>query len=314
MRDLVPVSVIIPTACRPSRVPALRRAIASVLAQQGVDVEIIVVVNGPGYDATMLEELRANPALGVEYLPEPDLPAAHRHGRSLATAPFFSFLDDDDEYLPGSLRLRADVLLAEPDVDVVATQGVTGINGDQPYIRSADGVESDPFGALLRANWLGSCGALFRAERVTLDFFDGRTRYFEWTMVAFRLALAGRRIRYLETPTYRMHETEGSLSKSDAYYRAEPEFLASLEAYDLPQEHRRTLRRKYYGVLHSLAERFVRSGDMAAAWRYHLRSVAGRHGVKHVVYTRRMIGPSLRAGVRWLAARAGIGQQRRTVA
>lgn len=308
MQEAVRVSVVIPTTCRTSRVGTLRRAIASAQAQDGIELDLIVVVNGPDFDREMVDELCADPRMRVEYLPVPDLPAALRHGRTLALAPFFSFLDDDDEYLPGALRLRADVLLRSPEIDLVATNGFRGA-GEQLYLHSTDGVESDPLGTLLRTNWLCSCGALFRGSTVPLDFFDGQTRYFEWTMLALRLALAGRRVRFLDTPTYRIHQAEGSLSRSEAYHRAEPDFLASLEAFDLPPRHRHTLRRKYHGALHALAERAVRNDDIASAWRFHVRSLRGWPGMRHAVYTRRLIVPSLRAAGRWLAARAGVRQE-----
>jgi glycosyltransferase involved in cell wall biosynthesis len=292
------VSVIIPTACRPARVSALRRALRSVLRQDGVDAEIIIVVNGPGYDRDMLAELRAEPRYRVAYLPAPSLPAAHRHGRGMVSRPFFGFLDDDDELLPCALRTRLDVLLAEPEVDVVTTNGWTGAADDTPYIRRGLGVDEDPLEALLRGNWLGSCGALFRTATVPADVFDGSTRYFEWTMVAFRLAVAGHRIRFLDVPTFRMHESPDSISLSDAYFRAQPDFLASLMPL-LPAAYRPLLWRKYLAALHSAAERMVTAGLVEAAWKYHLRSMAGVSGLKHVIYTPRLIRPSLRA----LAAR-----------
>jgi glycosyltransferase involved in cell wall biosynthesis len=164
------VSVIIPTACRTERAAAIRRAIESVLTQENVDLELIVIVNGPTYDRHLRHELEANPALRVAYLPEPNLPAAIRHGRSMVTRPFFAFLDDDDEYLPGALETRAAEMLAHPRVDVVATNGFWGPD-KSPYIKHTDGVEVDPLKALLKGNWLGSCGGLFRSATVCQEYF-----------------------------------------------------------------------------------------------------------------------------------------------
>jgi glycosyltransferase involved in cell wall biosynthesis len=287
------VSVIIPTACRTERAAAIRRAIESVLTQENVDLELIVIVNGPTYDRHLRHELEANPALRVAYLPEPNLPAAIRHGRSMVTRPFFAFLDDDDEYLPGALETRAAEMLAHPRVDVVATNGFWGPD-KSPYIKHTDGVEVDPLKALLKGNWLGSCGGLFRSATVCQEYFDGRTRHYEWTMLAFRLALTGHWVRFLDVPTYIMNDSPESLSRSDAYAKAEPAFLNSLLGFDLEARYRRQIRKKYLQSLHSLAVRALTAGRIGEAWGYHARSLMGWKGFRYVVFTRHLVGPTLR--------------------
>jgi glycosyltransferase involved in cell wall biosynthesis len=297
------VSVIIPTACRRERTAAVQQAVASVLMQAGVDLEVIVVVNGPDYDRDLFTWLNANPRLRVEYRPEPSLPAAHRVGRGLVTRPFFSFLDDDDEYLPDALRIRLAPMLEDPSVDVVATNGVWGGGSDEPYIQNSAGVEEDPLGALLRGNWLGSGGALFRSATVGLETFDGRTRFFEWTMIAWRVASAGLRIRFLDVPTYRMNATPDSLSRSEAYYLAEPEFLRSLLECDIAEKHRQRIHDKILAANHFIADWYVRSGEAPRAWRYHLRSVRGLAGLRHLVFTPRLLAATAGAAVRSLSSR-----------
>jgi glycosyltransferase involved in cell wall biosynthesis len=301
MSDAAGVSVIIPTACRRERTAALQQAVASVLMQEGVDVEIIVVVNGPDYNHDLFAWLTENPRLRVEYRPEPSLPAAHRVGRSLVTKPFFSFLDDDDEYLPGALLIRLDAMLEDPTVDVIATNGVWGGGSEEPYIRHTDGVEEDPLGALLRGNWLGSGGALFRSATVGLDNFDGRTRFFEWTMIAWRVATAGLKVRFIDVPTYRMNATPNSLSRSEAYYLAEPGFLQSLLEAEISGEHRRRIRDKILAANHFIADWYVRSGNAPRAWRYHLRSVRGAAGLRHLVFTPKLLRATAASALKRLA-------------
>jgi glycosyltransferase involved in cell wall biosynthesis len=296
----VGISVVIPTACRMERAASIRRAIESVLSQENVDVELIVVVNGPTHDRGLRAELEANPALRVAYLPEPNLPAAHRHGRTMVTRPFFAFLDDDDEYLPRALETRAAEMLADPRLDVVATNGIWAPD-NSPYIKRTEGVEADPLMALLRGNWLGSCGALFRSATVSPDYFDGRTRHYEWTMLGFRLALAGRRIRFLDVPTYILNETPESLSRSDAYCRAEPPFLTSMLEFDLAPRYRKRIREKILESLHTLAGRALAAGRIGEAWGYHVRSLMRPQGFKYVVFTRHLVWPTMR----WVAGRSG---------
>lgn len=95
------ISTIIPTY---QRAGLLRRAILSVLAQSGPELQVCVYDNASGDEtAAMVAELAANDAR-VKY---------HRHdqniggfknfqyGLSRVTTPFFSILSDDDVLLPG---------------------------------------------------------------------------------------------------------------------------------------------------------------------------------------------------------------------
>jgi glycosyltransferase involved in cell wall biosynthesis len=278
--------VIVPTTCRRTRADRLWRALASIRSQT-VDLEIIVVVNGREYDAELYGDLRSEPDLRVLYVEEGGLPHALRQGRAAVNQPFFSFLDDDDEYLPGALRTRLDVMARDATLDLVVTNWI--MDSGEPHIRSTAGIESDPMGALLRANWLASCGGLFRSARVTEDFFDPTIRFYEWTMVAVQILIRGGRIRFLDVPTYRVNQSDDSLSRTDAYYGAEPAFLERLLALDLAEEHRRVLRQKHRASLHDVADRELRAGNLGAAWRYHLRSLAAAGGVRHLKYTLRLI-------------------------
>ena len=151
---------------------------------------------------------------------EGSLPAALRHGRSLVDTPFFGFLDDDDEYLPDAIAIRLAAFASDAAIDAVATNGFTNIGGvDRVRHEHPDAAATDPLRALLRENWLASCGGLFRTDRVTVDFFDGVTRHYEWTVLGFKLA-ASRRVLYVDKPTFRVYDSPGSLSKSRAMTRS----------------------------------------------------------------------------------------------
>ena len=96
------VSVVIPTRCRDVQ---LRQAIESVLAQQGLEKEIIVVDNGPN------QSTRAScKDYPVTYVPQdPKGPSAARNlGVSRARGELLAFLDDDDLWPSGSLGVRLD--------------------------------------------------------------------------------------------------------------------------------------------------------------------------------------------------------------
>lgn len=101
----------------------LERAILSVIGQQGVDIEYIVVDPG-STDGS--REIIARYADRIQTLIlEPDKGAADglNKGLAAATGRYFSYLNSDDEYLPGALAEAVAVLDRNPDVDVVYGSG-----------------------------------------------------------------------------------------------------------------------------------------------------------------------------------------------
>ena len=103
------VTAVIPTRNRPE---LLLRAIASVLAQNCEQIEIVVVIDGP--DATTEAALRAkaNGRLRVIALPESVGGSDARNiGVQNARTEWIAFLDDDDEWLPGKIEKQLAVAL-----------------------------------------------------------------------------------------------------------------------------------------------------------------------------------------------------------
>ncbi len=280
------IAVIIPTTCEPARCASLVRAIDSVLSQDGVDVEPIIVVNGNRYDEAFFVELRGRRELRVCYQEESNLPAALRFGRTFVTQDFFCFLDDDDEYYPGALRTRLAPMVSNVDVDVVATNGDMS---DGLRVYNVDAVNQDSLAAVIKENWLASCGGLFRTSAITLDYFDGVTKYFEWTLIAFRIAFAGHKIQFLDVPTFRIHDTPHSLSKSTEYQHSLVSFIEFLLDFDNPPRIRRALRRKLSAAFHFLSNQHLSSGHRRHAWQYHLRCLAQPGGWRYLSYTRHLL-------------------------
>ena len=64
------ITAIIPTLCELARRDRLLRSIDCLLAQEGVAVNLIIVVNGQVYDPGLLEYLRNRPELSVHFLRE----------------------------------------------------------------------------------------------------------------------------------------------------------------------------------------------------------------------------------------------------
>lgn len=290
--ELPRVSVIIPTLCSIERAGSLFRAIDSVAGQAGVRVEIIVVANGPRIDPATFARLEADPRIRLVRREEGSGPAANRHGRGLATGEYFAFLDDDDEYLPGALATRVAALAADPGLDLVVTNGRRSGGDPAWHSLTAAGIVADPLGTFVQENWLASCAGLFRSATISVDdFVPVPPLCAEWTLLAFRLVLAGRRIGALDAATYLINDTPGSASKSMAYYLGVLHVLDRLLALPVPRLYPE-LRRKRANTLHALAERCLLDGRRLAAWAWHLRCLAGGGaGVRYLSFTRRLLLP-----------------------
>ena len=290
------VTAIIPTLCEAARRGPLLRAIDSLLKQEGVSVKVVVVVNGDRYDPALVEELRQLRDLHVYSQQEANLPVALRRGRELVDTEFFCFLDDDDVYLPGALQKRLAPLLDDPALDAVVSNGYRTSKGTEelacPDLAAA---ERDPAGSLTSFNWLASCAGLYRTSSIPPELFDPQARYLEWTYLAYRLALT-KRIAFIDEPTYRIHESSDSVSKSEAYRRAGPEVLKKILSFQMDADVRRALQRKYVNILHSLSDYYRERGWYRLAWTYHIRSLAHPMGFfRYLAYTRKLLVPT------WLA-------------
>ena len=98
----------------------LRQAIESVIAQEGVGVRVLVVIDGPR-DPQSEAVVKEFPADLVDALPMPENvgPAACRTAGALrAVTPYVAFLDDDDRWLPGKLRAQLEAL--PPGAETIA--------------------------------------------------------------------------------------------------------------------------------------------------------------------------------------------------
>lgn len=285
------VSLIIPTTCEEGRKELLRRAIGTVLFQTGIDIDLIVVVNGNRVDEAVYQELCEDGRFDVRRRQVASLPAALKYGRGLVKKEYFGFLDDDDELLPGAMTKRCRVLQEDESIDAVVGNGYVTRDGviDEPYRTDWQLIDHDPLRALLKENWLASCGALFRSSTIPSALFDEGTKYYEWTLLAIKLLVANKKFAFLDEPTFRIHqEVEQSLSKSAEYSDAYLEFLFGLLDFELPKSSRRELKRKISRSLHCSAESRREQGRLIEAWKYHLRSIWYSGLWSYGLYTRKL--------------------------
>ncbi|MEP6619269.1 MAG: glycosyltransferase family 2 protein [bacterium] len=290
------VTVVIATTCEAKREEAISRAVDSVLTQEGADVSLLIVVNGSRFDQRILDRLLELPRTRVEQLAEGSYPAAVRHGRTLVATEFFAYLDDDDEFMPDAIATRLAPLLADATLDFVATNGYLH-DGSRVEItkRNSTAIERNPIQELLRANWMENCGNLFRSSTVSLDYFDGKTKYYEWTLLTFRIAQA-LKLRFLDAPTYRKHESPESLYKSVGVAEGGIAAIDLMISHNTsPAVHQRLLQLRG-AALHATSDVYRMAGDYGRAWRFHLQSLRHPRGWTHLPYTRHLLLP--RAGAR----------------
>lgn len=284
------VSVVVPTAASKTRAEQIERCIGSIRQSSLRPIDIIAVANGARIDAGVLDWLRSQPDVTVLIDEMPSAPNAARRGREAVRTAFFSFVDDDDEYLPGSTDRKLDALLRAADADFVITNGWrSSADGEEPLYRDLRYLSKNPLHALFEQNWLASCNALFRTNGVGPEFFADFHPYAEWTWLAYRLAVAGKGVAVLDEPCCRVNETEGSLSQSSRYQDAYLSLFERMLALAPERETRRLIRHKMSGALHEVSTRSLLKREYLPAIGAHLRSLFLPGGWRYVSYTRRLV-------------------------
>jgi glycosyltransferase involved in cell wall biosynthesis len=280
------VSVIIRTQADVARRDLLLRSIDSALEQEGVVVELIVVVNGEQPDSKILEELRGNPRIKTHVLDASDKVRATSVGRSLVTFDFFCYLDDDDEYLPGGLAKRAAFLVAHPTIDCVATNGEYIFpNYRRSVFRRMAVFEPDLAGAMAEGrNWMASCGATYRTATVTQRFFDDTTRHCEFKVIAFRVA-SELNVELLEDQTYRINDTAHSEVHSFTHSDLEFEIYNAMLRWNADDKRAAVLRRSRTRAFHNACAKHRLAGNFTRAWANHWRSLSTPYGLRYLPYT-----------------------------
>lgn len=290
------ITVIIPTIGDERRRETIWRTIESAGPRSGARTRVLVVVNGKRFSQQLLDDLRASPDADCLYIEQGSLPMALRAGREAVRSPYFAFIDDDDEFLPGGLGRRLDVLQSRPDAAFIISQGWFHTDGrDEPQTNlNAAAIHPDPLGCLLRENWLAtSASGLYRSERVGAEDFREMPSYLEWTYLGFRLA-SRHPFVFIDEPTYRRYDVPGSLSKSLNFRKGMVDAIGRILELPLPPATLDALHVKLTHATHDLSVLALESGDRREAWRQHLRTLSQRGGLRFLGYTRHLLLPSRR--------------------
>lgn len=287
------VTVIIPTTCEKRRETQLLRAIDSVLQQKGATAQVMLVVNGNRFDPALYQMLQKRQDIVTEYLSIGSLPKALEYGRSKIVTDYFAFLDDDDELLETAISTRLQALINDPSLDVAVTNGYNVRNGQRSIrVQHCDNINTNPLLALTRENWLASCGGLFRTRTVTPDYFSDLMKYYEWTLLAFRVT-RDRKVTFINEPTYAVNDTPNSLSKTAEFIYTDEKVVSEMLSHSLPAEIKKEFSKKLGRSLHAISCYERSNGHYRSAWRYHLRSLLCAGGLVYVLYTRKLLLPRL---------------------
>lgn len=209
-----------------------------------------------------------------EYLEAPSAPKAVHRGVQLVSTEYFATLDDDDELLELAIDKRLSAIESKRDIDFVITNGYRNqIGTDNVWHNNLNEIQIDPLGSLMEANWLTSCNAIFRKHSVGSDIFFDNHPYGEWTWLAFKLILTGKRVAVLNTATFRINDTPGSLSKSRRYEESYIPLFKKMLDFNLPRNIKTQIQRKLSAAYHDASDTSLSRGDMANAVKWHLLSL-----------------------------------------
>jgi len=281
------IAVLVPSLGSQARAESLRRALASILSQEQVGARPIVVFNGPQIDQHLLDEIRRLPDVRVSVLQDANLPAALHEARRLVESDWLAALDDDDELLPGALARRVAILESRPECAAVVSNGIRrGPQGDELHLQPDARIEDAPMQAMLVKNWMLPGCWLCRSDALPESVFARMPCYLENTYLALALAGSARIAFDLDEPTL-IHnlDTPDSTSASGEYRLGQEAGLRRILELDLPPDVRREYERRLGEACSSAAAVYVQRGELSAAWRLMLRSLAyprRRHAVRTV--------------------------------
>ncbi|MES1925718.1 glycosyltransferase [Salinisphaera sp. T31B1] len=288
------VDVIIRTLCEADRRDALLRALQTIGDQRGVSTRAIVVVNGSRFDITLRDEIAARSDVCLVQLEQASLIAAGLSGWDHVDAPYFTFLDDDDELIPDSLASPAGWLDAHPRCDV-AVCNIYHERAGRRVLASPDMDvhHANPLLTLMSGCWLHPGAALFRSAAIERSLFDFQRPFMEWTTLAFRLVAQEKRLHFMQQPTVVYNDTQGSLSKGPEHQEHALLALAEIMAHPAcdAQTYRRA-RYKYANTLHVLAMAYWQQGEYRKAWSRHLRSLRNGGLRRYALFTRKLVRPA----------------------
>jgi hypothetical protein len=289
----IALDVIVRTQADASRSDLLFRALDSIQSQQGVEARPIVVVNGQNFDSATMASLQSRAGIVLHHEQRASAGLALVVGRQLVEAPFFSYLDDDDELIPGSLAEPMRWFHEHQECDVLVNNGYYKRLGKLVKSSQLADQNGDPALALSNECWLSPGAFLCRTASVPASMLSVERGQLEWTYLAFELCAEHKRVDFMDVPTVRYLELPGSLSKQPQHREAALELLRGIyhDTRHSPKV-RHSAYRKYLRTLHNLALEYWNRGQHGKAWRCHLNSLLPPYTLRYLLFSRKLLWPS----------------------
>jgi glycosyltransferase involved in cell wall biosynthesis len=204
-------------------------AVSSALEQTYPPAEVIVADDGSTDD---LERALAPFREGIRLVRGPHLgpPAARNLGFRAASGDFVVNLDADDLYEPERLEALAELAVARPDLDILATDAWIEVGGERvrrAYSGGWDFFPADQRLRILERNFILSMAAVRRSRYLEIGGFDEAIRWADDWDFWLRLLLAGSAAGCVDEPLARYIVREGSISTNRV--RVARDFVRALE-------------------------------------------------------------------------------------
>ncbi len=206
------VSVIIPTYNRAILLP---RAIKSVLRQKYQNFELIVVDDGSVDDTShVMKEFTDSRIRFFKFKENRGKSAVLNEGIKLSQGNYLTILDDDDEFLPHTLRLEVNNLRNTPnEIGFVVGMGIQIYKNMISLFNNTKKIEQQKaiYDSQLRYNTVIVCGTLIKKECLeTIGFFNEDLFFgIDWEFMLRLLKLY--KYKYLPTPIYKAHYEEENI-------------------------------------------------------------------------------------------------------
>jgi glycosyltransferase involved in cell wall biosynthesis len=236
------VSVVLPTY---QRAHTLRASVESLLAQVGVDFEVLVVDDGSTDDTQAILAALRHPRLRILRVSHGGVAVARNAGIAASDTPFVAFHDSDDVALPGRLALPAEFLASHADIDLVIQNGrMLPPEGDpagreEPWIRPEVAVTlaARPIGVAEVFRWnLGQLqGMCFRRRALdSVGPLDGTFSILDDLDLVLRVTTSHRAV-FLDVPAFAYRRHAGGIARNRDVVREESIRLAEKLVAEHPE-------------------------------------------------------------------------------